>query len=272
MAPGIDLSWIYALIQAAAVFIALVGAFFTTKVLTIASERRSLRSRSELLAKEIGANEQKESAIISSLDELQTKWANEDVTAFYRGKLDEGETEAPPSLKNLKSEFKGEGQLNSFEELELENQYDAFAKAYKPRSVLSGLSQSLAGISALTLLPSGLRKSEREEYHRDTENLRKLREELAVQRVRGAELDNQLRLSSFPRYTLFGFGVLVYLMSVTIILPFAMVAQGISVSTIGTLTFALFVTGVVGEIIYLALEMFSGSGLGFKARRIGGPG
>jgi peptidoglycan hydrolase CwlO-like protein len=75
----IDPEWLYTLVQAGATFSAIVGAFFTTKILTIASEKRALQNRIAQLWEEIS---QRQNQIQQMQDKVDT--VNRNCSSTYR--------------------------------------------------------------------------------------------------------------------------------------------------------------------------------------------
>lgn len=72
----IDLGWIYAIVEASAAFVAIVGAFFTTKILSIASEKRAVSNRVEMLTKEINQRNELVDAYQEEIDSLIASCGN----------------------------------------------------------------------------------------------------------------------------------------------------------------------------------------------------
>jgi hypothetical protein len=66
-----DTGWLYTVVQAGATFAALVGAFFTTKILGIASERRTLQNRIHELDQEIPGRNQSIKDMQEELDGMR---------------------------------------------------------------------------------------------------------------------------------------------------------------------------------------------------------
>lgn len=249
----VDPGWLYTLIQSAATFVAIVGAFFTTKVLSVSSEIRSLRNRLKLVRAEMDHRERLMGGYQEEMDVLEAKWAKQDVDRFLERKKRDFLSPLP-TLDELSSDYKKLNSLNRFESTVLENEFPKFLetlKAMKQRGA-GGPAGSIPAHIGVSLL----RGDERKVWNESFAKWEGESDALGWDRARFKELEAQLSAVSYPPYIKLGFLVLVYFGATSVLLPLFL-APNLSVIDNNTFEefFLLFLSGFTLTFVYLYTEI-----------------
>jgi len=273
----IDLGWLYAIAQSSAAFVAIVAAFFTTKILSIASEKSVLLNRIRLLTKEIEQRNRVVETYQEDIDRIWFKWAEETVEPFLEDVKYDVNPDSPPSSEELIDLFKQNQHRdpNQYERQLLEKKYSAFVEKVKkvakereearkalyksPYSVvgqLFGVTRELRLLTTRLKLPEEVRREAEEldkAYDKQEEELKAM----SLLELRKSEYEEQLESISFPKYIWFGFSSLAYFAVVGVVVPLIyvllidQVQQHVSV----LLVFFLFSSGLTVMFLYLYLEI-----------------
>jgi len=273
----IDLGWLYAIAESSAAFVAIVAAFFTTKILSIASEKSTLLNRVKLLTKEIEQRNEVVETYQEDIDRIWFKWAEETVEPFLEDIKYEVNPDSPPSVEELIDLFKETERRdpNEYEQELLKKKYSAFVEKVKEiakereearkalyKSPYSVVGQLFGVTRELRLLTTKLKLPE--EMRREVEKLDKAydkqEEELkaiSLLELRKTEYEEQLKSVSFPKYIWLGFGSLIYFafVGVTVPLIYVLFMQQFQqyISELHVLT--LFLSGLIVIFLYLYLEI-----------------
>ncbi|MDG6913714.1 MAG: hypothetical protein JRN34_04970 [Nitrososphaerota archaeon] len=261
----VDVGWVYTLIQSAATFVAIVGAFFTTKVLTISSEARSTRNRIKSVTDELQLAQKNAEGLQAKIDEYLAKWAGEDVEDFLGRRLvDVPAGSQPPSMDQIRDDYqKEEGNLNAFEDERLKSSYAGFVERWSQEarsaatSPLARAAASALGFAQVSNRPF-LRKPEVDALNELVAERKPLLAKIELDTIRKNELENQVKALAYPRYTVLGFSVLVYFGAVGVVLPLLALTALDSLTPLVVDTFLLlFVSGFAAVVVYLMLEVVS---------------
>lgn len=106
----IDPNWLFAVAGSAAAFDAIVGAFYTSKILSIASEKRALTNRINSLETEISYIRNKIKKIDRKIDLILSNWIKEDAEKFLNDmdKILKESGRLPEIRETLKEFLEGE--------------------------------------------------------------------------------------------------------------------------------------------------------------------
>jgi hypothetical protein len=259
--------WLFTVAQASATFVAIVSAFFTTKILSISSEKRTLQNRVSVINSELDSRKKLLSEHRSEIDSIRTKWAEERVTDFVKGYLslmDEKLSNVPQidELFAVFAEWRGR-QANEYEKHILHSRYPSLKSEIEERIAkrkeMSTLSKILTSFPVLSLPVASSLASTRAEADR----LAKLDDEyegqfntIAILEGTKARYEEQIEALAFPRFAKFGLGSLVYFGVVGVVVP---LYCGLSLSVVdyasGAWIMAAFVSGLSLTFVYLGLEM-----------------
>jgi hypothetical protein len=249
----VDAGWLYTLIQGAATFVAIVGAFFTTKVLSVSSEMRSLRNRLKLVKAEMDHREGLMRGYQEEMDVLEAKWAKQDVGRFLERK--KRDLLAPiPTLGELQADYKKLNSLNRFESRVLEDEFPKFLEAL--RMMKERGAGTPGGHIPAHIGVSLLRGDERKAWNESFEKWEAESDALGWDKARFKELEAQLSGLAYPPYIKLGFLVLVYFGSTSVLLPLFL-APSLSVIDSNTFEefFLLFLSGFTLTFVYLYFEI-----------------
>lgn len=273
----IDLGWLYTIAQSSAAFVAIVAAFFTTKILSIASEKSTLLNRVKLLTKEIEQRNQVVETYQEDIDRIWFKWADETVEPFLEDIKYDVSPDSPPSVEELIDLFKETERRdpNQYEQELLKKKYSAFVEKVKEvakereearkalyKSPYNVVGQLFGVTRELRLLTTKLKLPE--EVQREVETLDKAydkqEEELkaiSLLKLRKMEYEEQLKSVSFPKHIWFGFASLVYFafVGVTVPLIYVLFIQQLQQYISEFHVLALFLSGLIVIFLYLYLEI-----------------
>ena len=273
----IDLGWLYAVAESSAAFVAIVAAFFTTKILSIASERKTLSNRVKLLTKEIEQRNHIVEMYQKDIDRIWFKWAGETVDPFLEDAKYDANPDSPPSLEELIDAFKQKESRtpNQYEQGLLERKYAVFVDEVKKlakereearkafaKSPYSVLGQLFGATRELRMLTTRLKLPE--QVRREVEELEKAEDKqeeelkaVALLELRKNEYEEQSQSISFPKYVWFGFSSLVYFAIVGVAVPLAYVllAAQFQQYILESHVFFLFLSGLIIVFLYLYLEI-----------------
>lgn len=250
----VDSGWLYTLIQSAATFVAIVGAFFTTKVLSVSSEIRSLRNRLKLVKAEMDHRERLMRGYQGEMDAFEAKWAKQDVDRFLERKKRDFLSPIP-TLDELKADYRKLNALNRFEGEVLENEFPKFLEALKTLRQ-GGSAGAPVGVIPAHIGVSLLRGDERRAWNETFEKWNAESEAIGWDRARFEELETQLSLIAYPPYIKLGFLVLVYFGATSVLLPLFLAPNlnAIDGSTFEEF-FLLFLSGFTLTFAYLYVEI-----------------
>lgn len=289
-----DLEWLYALAQAAATFAAIVGAFYTTKVLSISSEKRTVENRIEDLQHELDQASIQIDSLQVDADEIEKEWAAYRIDILEDDFMDKVDVNQPPSLEQTYAIFeKIADRLPSVYEKEaMEKRYPEFIKRINEEAKKKAAEQWKAArrkwleeelkrgnvsayyqlqlmetpaytpLSGYDVLGSGWRRWAKIKIP-NTERLRELysrltdrRNEVALLEARKAEYGRDLKALAFPRYVREGFLALVYLITVAVAIPLGVARYWSALPDwTASLIFALFISGLLVMMLYLYVEI-----------------
>lgn len=188
---------------------AIVSAFLTTKVLSIASEIRSLRNRLSILQAELDHDNDEVKALNEQTDEYERKWADEDTTSFIAEAVRKATPSRPPSLDELLTAYEKEHErLNGFEASSLKEKYPEFVAAVNSKPPASRFVFPADFGAALGPLLFNKRSRERAVWKELSVKSEKISDRVDLEELRKNELTQQISSISLPRYLKFGFGVL----------------------------------------------------------------
>jgi len=288
----IDTGWLYSIIQAGATFAAIVGAFFTTKILTIASEKRTLQNHVEQLKREISEREQEMKKAQEDVDEIEEDMAVEHIDILEDEFMSLVDVEHPPSVSDMCALFEeiSNRPPDKYEKKAIERMHPRFAeqvneeakkkaaeKASQARirwleeEVKRGnIGATLELMTARMQYPVlrawpdlSVRPPTRSVTPRDLrwldEMYLRLREQrllLAILAARKADYDRDLKALAFPKYIREGFIALIYLVIVGVVLPLGIAPSWYTLPDCAeTLLFLLFMSGLAAMVLYLYSEV-----------------
>lgn len=101
----VDLGLLYSIAESSAAFVAIVAAFFTTKILTIASESRTVRNHIKLLEAEVEKRQQFADAIQNDIEATERRWAKQTVKDFYNELYRKFKRGSVPTLDEIYRKF-----------------------------------------------------------------------------------------------------------------------------------------------------------------------
>ena len=139
----------YTVAQVSGIFIAILGGFLTTKLLTISTDKNRLTSQIE----EIKTKTDNHNKIIEHYtkikDNIGFQWAEENINRFVN-ELSKSDTPIPDSLPKLIELFKEEQiEVNDYELKVLELNYEDIIKRLDESRTQSGLFRALGGMSMI---------------------------------------------------------------------------------------------------------------------------
>lgn len=274
----IDLGWIYAIVEASAAFVAIVCAFFTTKILSIASERKVISNRVEMLKKEIGQRRKLVDIYQEEIDSIGFKWAEEEVRPFLEKVQYDVDSENPPSLEDLIRLFEEEEDRvpNYYERELLKKKYSEFLNMvqaiakereaerqasekspFAGLGALFGLSRTMRRFTLVNLKPPGVVMREAERLDEVLDKRIEESSRIAILENQKKDSESQLRALSFPKYVTLGFLSLIYFAIVGVAVPLAFVlwAKFLEKYISEFHIFILFLSGLSGALAYLYLEI-----------------
>jgi hypothetical protein len=272
----IDLGWLYAIVGSSAAFVAIVSAFFTTKILEIGSERRQVLNELDSLRAEILERESLLETYKEEIDAIHYKWAERDINPFLEGlKVSIESPEKIPSVEDLIKLYEEheETTVNNYEKDLLQQRYAEFyAKAEAASKEKQERRKAVAARGFMGMLypidlaipiaiPTlGLKDVILHERQRLDEVSDKCSEENSrIKILQTQERKDQSRLKSiyFPKYIAVGVSYLILLVVVGVALPLAYVLWAdplqkyISESGI----FFLFLIGLGANLSYMCFEI-----------------
>lgn len=249
----VDSGWLFTLIQSAATFVAIVAAFFTTKVLSIASEIRSLRNRLKLVNADMDHREGLMRGYQGEMDTLEARWAKQDIGRFLHRKKRDFFSPLP-TLDELKTDYRRLNGLNKFESDELDREFPKFVEIMNALKL--GNDEVPLGSIPAHIGVSLLRGDERKAWNEVFGKWQSESDALGWDRTRSEELETQLSAIAYPPYIKLGFLVLVYFGATSVLLPLFLAP---SLGTIDSNTFEaiflLFLSGFALTFVYLYFEI-----------------
>jgi hypothetical protein len=289
-----DTQWLYALTQAGATFAAIVGAFFTTKILSIAAEKRTVENHVEQLEQEAMRRSKRIEEMQEEAANIEEEWADYRIEQLEDALMAEVDVMQPFSLEGMYGLFEKATKRspNAQEKKAMEKAYprfkeridkkakeEAVERAHEARlrwlkqeadrgDYLASM-QLVAEMSSQATSPlrygkswSDLFKSTRihvpdvARLKELTSHLSDQRTELAILEDRQREYVRDLNALVYPKYTREGFLALIYLLIVTVVIPLSVASQWETMpARTDMLLFVLFVSGLVAMILYLYAEI-----------------
>jgi hypothetical protein len=292
--PLNDIQWLYALTQAGATFAAIVGAFFTTKILSISAEKRTLENHIDQLGQEVSRRSKRIEEMQQETAYIEQDWADSRIEQLEDALMAEVDVMRPFSLEDMHGLFEKVARRppNVQEKKAMEKAYPKFkeridkkAKAEAAerareshlrwlrqeadRGDYFALMQLQAEMAGQAWGPMREGKSWSDIFRSkpihvpDVARLKELtsrlsdqRTELAILEDRQREYARDLKALVYPKYTREGFIALVYLLIATVVLPLSIAPEWEALpGGIDALLFLLFITGLLAMIVYLYAEI-----------------
>lgn len=287
----LDKEWLYTLVQAGATFAALVGAFFTTRILAIASEKRTLQNHIDELDQEIPHRKQPMKQIQEELDDKEMRLARYLIERLEDDFIDNIDVEHPPSVDEMYPLFEkitgepptkyeratieerhatflervAEEQIEKAEEknhqLQVQQLEEKEKQGYPFASTQLMALQASYGFrspSVRSMVTPRLEIYEGIIRRRDELclQLQEHRSNVAVLEARRAEYNRDLSALAFPKYIRVGFVSLIYVVIATVLIPLYIAPFWYSLPDYtDAFIFWLFVSGLSIMILYLYVEI-----------------
>jgi hypothetical protein len=269
--------WLFTLAQASATFVAIVAAFFTAKILSIASEKQTLKNRTSVIDAELANRRALHSSYKEKIDSIRRQWAEESVSRFADrlklfwkiGKLDHA-----PSMEEILWVFnKEEKREPDADEMQvLQTRYaslkseieEAMEKNRREREQPSLFAMPRFPEVRLPLSPEIALESARAERANFIDLKSKYEHESnSITILEGTKktYQDQIKALAFPPYAIFGFLSLAYFAIVGVVVPLAYAAY-ISVidETQAGLFLSFFISGLFLTFAYIYAEIMAALG------------
>jgi hypothetical protein len=267
----LDFGWFYAIVGSSATFVAIVSAFFTTKILAIASEKRQLLIEIASTNKEIDERTKLANLFQEEIGSIHLKWAKRDVNPFLEVILfDVAKSGSIPTLEELIEKFTDkEGAPDEYEKKVLKEKYGDFVEQAKVKiaeerqrvnsrfTIFSPLSMAALPVLPPTLNLTQIVMRERERLDDVTDKFSEETNRLKILENQKEDRANRLKAVYLPKYIGLSFAFLIYFIIVGVALPLAYVSWGniLSVYVSEPLIYVLFLSGLGLNVIYLYLEV-----------------
>lgn len=265
-------NWVFTLAQASATFVAIVGAFFTAKILSIASEKQTLRNRMSVIDAELLNRKKLQAEYKAKIDSIRRQWAEESVTKFFdwlKLSWSVGEFKEPPTIETVFGFFneKEKREPDNDEKQIIQSRYSSLKSEIEKQiqkekeerehpSLIARLRPLEVGIP---VLPEVALESARAE----AANMRDLRSKyeqetnsITIQEGTKKIYRDQINALAFPAYAIFGFLSLVYFAAVGVVVPlmYALYVPVIDEAT-SDLLLSFFISGLILVFAYFYLEI-----------------
>lgn len=270
----VDAGWIYTSVQAAAAFVAITAGFFTTKILSISSEKRTVANQISLSSRELQQRESTSFSLKERIDEIEYEWAEETVTRELEEVTAEVVDKAPdkvPSKDEVRQalEEKIFCKLDEYDLKALDTHYPDFvlkveseqAKRRQMASrhpLFSSIGDTLDVLSKSTSLLIDPERAKRRRQVLDElyDKYSIEKQTISLLRSRKEEFERHLKGLSFPRYVWLGFFTLILFAGIGIVIPLYVIltVNELTVEWLGTI-FVMFITGLSAVFVYLFLEI-----------------
>jgi len=274
-----DQAWLDTLTQSSATFVAIIAALYTTKVLSIASEKQGISRQIEMLESELEERNKILMRYVGEIEDILYGDAEKIISRFLKKQLKKIDMEFTPSLEELSRIFSEEKkrEIGKYELKVLEEYFDVFKEISEKKKEeerkrretdvkrraygipdLSSMVDMFTDASVLvdSFTPEYIRERELRNY----DELCKLREQEAdvikVLERKTIEYKEQRESLAFPKYMTYGYLALFYFSIVGVVFPllFPLVSGDVSLQAMQFLFF-LFITGLIAVFGYIQLEL-----------------
>ena len=266
-----DPNWFYsALAQSAAAIVGLIGAFVTSRVMMMASERSRIEKRINELNAEIKELERQNAPRLEYIEEVDRKDDEESVDNFLIAKKPELDLENLPTYDKMRKELLEEGRIRipdeKFDSMFKEG-YNALIEMIRlekeevaPPKHISGLGGLLQGIQLpdLTNLstPRLLRSAPDPRYNKYQEIIRKNDTEISYKNAKIQELQHQVSQIILPEHFKGLIFSLIYFTMVGVILPLYLLPITPEQHLVWKpIVLVFFITGLFAVFLYIIIEI-----------------
>jgi len=271
--------WLDTLTQSASTFVAIIAALYTTKVLSIVSEKQGIRRQIEIFESELEERKNILKRYVDEIEGIMYDDADEKISRFLKELIRTVDLGVTPTVEELTRVFNEQynREINEYELKVLEVYYERFIETYERKKEekrkreemkakhrafgipdLSYMTGMLSDMSYLVdaLKPEYLYERELRNFDELIKQRDKENDQIVVLERILMEYQKQKESLAYPRYMVYGYLALIYFSIVSVVVPLLVpIFLGeVSLQALQYLSL-LFISGLLAVFRYLQLEL-----------------